>query len=51
MRERNGRTLPFVFRKESDAIPTIRHHVPLGSIVHADEARAAGKHEYLLDVR
>jgi transposase-like protein len=39
MRERNGRTLPFVFRKESDAIPTIRHHVPLGSIVHADEAR------------
>jgi transposase-like protein len=39
MRERNGRTLPFVFGKESDAIPTIRHHVPLGSIVHADEAR------------
>ena len=24
MRERNGRTLPFVFGKESDAIPTIR---------------------------
>jgi len=39
MRERNGRTLPFVFGKESDAIPTIRKHVPLGSIVHADEAR------------
>ncbi len=39
MRERNGRTLPFVFGKESDSIPTIRSHVPLGSIVHADEAR------------
>ena len=38
MRERKGRTLPFVFRKESDAIPTIRQHVPMGSIVHADEA-------------
>ena len=39
MRERNGRTLPFVFGKESDAIPTIRKRIPLGSIVHADEAR------------
>lgn len=38
MRERKGRSLPFVFAKESDAIPTIRQHVPLGSIVHADEA-------------
>lgn len=38
MRERKGRTLPFVFRKESDAIPTIRQRVPMGSIVHADEA-------------
>jgi transposase-like protein len=39
MRERNGRTLPFVFRKESDAIPTIRQRIPVGSIIHADEAR------------
>ncbi len=27
MRERKGRTLPFVFRKESDAIPAIRERV------------------------
>jgi transposase-like protein len=39
MRERHGRTLSFVAGKESDAIPTIRQHVPIGSIVHADEAR------------
>jgi len=38
MRERNGRTLPFVFDKESDAIPTIRARVAPGSTVHADEA-------------
>jgi transposase-like protein len=39
MRERKGRTLPFVFGKESDAIRTIRRHIPVGSIIHADEAR------------
>jgi transposase-like protein len=39
MRERKGRTLPFVFGKESDAIPAIRRRIPFGSIVHADEAR------------
>jgi transposase-like protein len=39
MRERKGRTLPFVYRKESDAIPAIRQRVALGSIIHADEAR------------
>lgn len=38
MRERKGRTLPFVFLKESDALPTIRATVPFGSVVHADEA-------------
>jgi len=38
MRERKGRTLPFVFLKESDALPTIREMVPLGSTIHADEA-------------
>jgi ISXO2-like transposase domain len=39
MRERKGKTLPFVFGKESDAIPAIRERVAGGSIVHADEAR------------
>jgi transposase-like protein len=39
MRERKGRTLPFVFAKESDAIPTIKTRIPLGSVVHADESR------------
>ncbi len=39
MRERGGRTLPFVFQKESDSIPTIRTRVLGGSVVHADEAR------------
>ena len=38
IRERCGRTLPFVFGKESDAISTIRDVVPMGSTVHADEA-------------
>jgi transposase-like protein len=40
IRERKGRTLPFVFRRESDAIPTIRDRVPLGTSVHGDESRA-----------
>ena len=39
MRERQGKTLPFVCGKESDAIPTVRERIPLGSVVHADEAR------------
>jgi hypothetical protein len=39
MRERGGRTLPFVFKKESEALPTIRRYIPLGATVHADEAR------------
>ena len=30
MRERSGRTLPFVFGKESDAVPTIRATCPDG---------------------
>lgn len=40
LREHGGRTLPFVCRKESDAIPVIRQRIPLGSVVHADESRA-----------
>jgi ribosomal protein L37AE/L43A len=39
IRERKGRTLPFVFGKESDAIPTIRALVPFGATIHADESR------------
>jgi ribosomal protein L37AE/L43A len=39
VRERKGRTLPFVFGKESDAIPTIRAIVPTGTTIHADESR------------
>jgi transposase-like protein len=39
MRERKGRTLPFVLGKESDAIPAIRERIAVGSVIHADEAR------------
>lgn len=38
MRERGGRTLPFVVRKESEAVSTIRRRVTIGSVLHADEA-------------
>lgn len=38
MRERDGRTLPFVFRAEDHAVPTIRAHVAMGTTIHADEA-------------
>lgn len=38
MRERGGRTLPFVFRGEADALPTVASRVAAGSTVHADEA-------------
>lgn len=39
IRERNGRALPFVVGKESDAIPTIRQKVASGTILYADESR------------
>ncbi|HEX2526588.1 MAG TPA: IS1595 family transposase [Geminicoccus sp.] len=38
MRERNGRTLPFVVRSEEEAVSTIARRVQAGSTVHADEA-------------
>jgi transposase-like protein len=38
MRERNGRTLPFVTKSEDEAVPTINARVAVGSIIHADEA-------------
>ncbi len=40
MRQRRGRTLSFVCKKESDALPTIRKTIPRGSKIHADEAGA-----------
>lgn len=39
VRQRGGRTLPFVLQKESDAVPVIREKVATGSTIHADEAR------------
>jgi transposase-like protein len=38
MRERGGRTLPFVFRSEAASLVTIARNVAPGSIIHADEA-------------
>jgi len=38
MRQRGGRTLPFVFRSEDEAVPTIRERVATGTTVYADEA-------------
>ena len=39
MRERNGRTLPFVFKSEAESIATIGHYVAPTATVYADEAR------------
>lgn len=38
MRERGGRTLPFVFKSEDASLVTIATKVAHGSVVHADEA-------------
>jgi hypothetical protein len=38
MREREGRTLPFVFRSEDASVLTVRQHVEPGSTIYADEA-------------
>lgn len=38
MRERGGRTLPFVFKNEAESLPTVLSRVAIGSKVHADEA-------------
>lgn len=37
-RERGGRTLPMIVRKEADATALIRQRVAPGSIIYADEA-------------
>ena len=39
IRERGGRTLPFVFKRESEGVAAVRARVPAGTTVHADEAR------------
>ena len=38
MRERNGKSLPFVFNSEAQSVPTIRQHVSSDATVVADEA-------------
>jgi ISXO2-like transposase domain len=38
MRERNGRTLPYICRSEEMSLPVIRETVAAGSIIYADEA-------------
>jgi transposase-like protein len=38
MREREGRTLPFVFKSEAESVKTIAERVAPGAIVYADEA-------------
>lgn len=38
MRERGGRTLPFVFKTEDASLVTIARNVAPGSTIHADEA-------------
>src|SRR5271169_2117601 len=43
MRERDGKTLPFVFKSEDAAIPTIEKHVATGSTIYADEAASWDK--------
>ena len=40
MRERNGKTLPFVFGSEAESVSTIQARVQPGSTVYADEAPA-----------
>lgn len=38
MRERRGRSLPFVGRREGDGLPKISRHLEPGSIIYADSA-------------
>lgn len=38
MRERGGRTLPFVFKSEAQSVQLIAQRVQAGSVIHADEA-------------
>jgi transposase-like protein len=38
MRERGGRTLPFVVRHEAQSVPILEKRIRLESVIHADEA-------------
>lgn len=40
MRERNGKTLPFVFKTEAASVSTIEKHVAAGSAIYADDANS-----------
>lgn len=40
MRERNGRSLPYVCESEDEAVPTILARVDVGTTIHADEGSA-----------
>ena len=37
MRERNGKSLPFIVRNEGDAVPHVRDHVGTRATIYADE--------------
>ena len=37
-REKNGKTLPFVFKSEAASVETLANVIKPGSVVHADEA-------------
>jgi ISXO2-like transposase domain len=37
-REKNGKTLPFVFKAEGEALATLGDRIEVGSTIHADEA-------------
>lgn len=51
MRERNGRTLPFVVRRENEAVPVIERRVRLDSTLHADEALGWDPLHILFDIK
>jgi transposase-like protein len=51
MRERGGRALPFVFRSEDEAVPTIRARVETGTTIYADEAASWDALHARFDVR
>jgi transposase-like protein len=38
MREREGRTLPFVFKSEAESLPILEARIDAAAVVHADEA-------------
>lgn len=51
MRERHGRTLPFVVRKQHQAVPIIERRVRLDSTLHADEVLGWDPLHVLFDVK